>query len=273
MSASVRSLVSQPPTLEEVFLRHYQQSDSATEQAQNRHHGEQPDRHRHTRTEEEAGRRKLTGATAVGRHAGLAAAVIAGVLRKRSRRSARRARHDLPGPSPVRLVGARGRVRCRRLRVRRDRRYRRAGHLECGGGGSPSADSSWRSCSAPSVTPATGPAGQRDGSPGCRRSGGRIGCVPSPVNGGGSSSSRWWLPRSSQQRPRSCRGDVTWERVCCRRASDPTPPRRRRAHRWHWPGGCTAAAHRLDGLRRAHRADHGRGGTEHQPDAPGKQES
>ena len=35
---------------------------------------------RHTRTEEEAGRRELTGATAIGRHAGLAAAVIAACL-------------------------------------------------------------------------------------------------------------------------------------------------------------------------------------------------
>src|SRR5437764_10969612 len=32
---------------------------------------------RHTRTEEEAGRRELTGATVVGRHAGLASAVLA----------------------------------------------------------------------------------------------------------------------------------------------------------------------------------------------------
>jgi ABC-2 type transport system ATP-binding protein len=31
MSVGVRSLVSQPPTLEEVFLQHYQQSDFAAQ--------------------------------------------------------------------------------------------------------------------------------------------------------------------------------------------------------------------------------------------------
>ncbi len=142
---------------------------------------------RHTRTEEEAGRRELIGSTAVGRHAGLAAAMIAtcgaNIVFALLVAAAMTAR-GLPvcgslalgasSPSP-------GACSPQSVQWPHSSPGVRPAHA-----GSRSASLSRPSWCGPSPTSATSPGDRPAGSAGCRRSGGRIGCVPTPVSSGGS---------------------------------------------------------------------------------------
>ncbi len=81
---------------------------------------------RHTRTEEDAGRRELIAATVVGRHAPLGAALVVGDRRRPGDGPADRGLHGLH----QRLAAAGHVAGVRRDRVRRRRRGGRAAHRE-----------------------------------------------------------------------------------------------------------------------------------------------
>ena len=167
---------------------------------------------RHTRTEEEAGRRELTGATVVGRHAGLAAAVLFS------------GGASLVYGIVVGLgVAAQGEPVAGAFALGLG--FSLAGWVFAGAGavaaqltwsasgarGSGSACWCWRSCCGP-----RGTAARRGGWRGCRRSAGRTGCGRSRGSSGGSCSRRssrrvrWWSWRSR------CRRVATSARRCSR---------------------------------------------------------
>lgn len=196
---------------------------------------------RHTRTEEEAGRRELTGATVVGRHAGLVAAVLAAC-----------------GAGLVYgLLVALG-LSAQGVPV--------AGALALGLGftmtgwvfaavGAVVAQLTWGASGARGIgigvlvlaflLRAAGDSSETTGgSAGWLAWLSPIGWAHRlrPFAGSGGGCCCWaWSPRACWWSPRpGCRPAGTSARRCCPRGSGVPRRRRRCARHWHWPGGCNA---------------------------------